>query len=252
MDAGNWSTNIAAGSAFEYKLLFVIMLSNFIAIFLQALCVRLGLVTGRDLAQACRDAFSQKVVYMLWLTAELAIMATDLAEVIGTAIALKLLLGIPLAAGVCLTAVDVLIVMWLQNKRFRLIELMVILLILTIIACFAAELGLSKPDAAGLFRGLLPSSVVVDNSDALFISIGILGATVMPHNLYLHSSIVQTRKCDKTPRAIQSAIKYFTIDSTVALTLALFVNIAICVVAAATFFKAGEHDVQLLEDGEGL
>ena len=249
MDAGNWSTNIAAGSAYEYNLLFVIIISNLIAMLLQALCVRLGMATQRDLAQACRDAYAPRIVYVLWFTAELAIMATDLAEVIGTAIALKLLFHIPLAAGVCITAVDVLIVMWLQNKRFRIIELMVILLIFTIIACFAAELGLSKPNGADVARGLLPSRLVVENSDALYISIGILGATVMPHNLYLHSSIVQTRDCAKTPAALKQAIRYFTVDSSVALVLALFVNAAILIVAGATFYTSGNHDVQLLEDG---
>jgi manganese transport protein len=249
MDATNWAANIAAGSAFEYSLLFVVLVSTLIAMLLQALSVRLGMATGRDLAQACKDSFSLPVVRLLWFSAELGIMATYLAEVICSAIALKLLFGIPLAAGVCLTAVDVLIVMWLQSKRFRLIELMAVLLILTIIGCFAAELGLSKPDAGGLFLGFLPSKLVVTDADALFISIGIIGGTVMPHNLYLHSSIVQTRKCDNSPAAITQGIRYFTIDSIIALMLALFVNAAIMIVAAATFYRAGEHRVELLEDG---
>jgi manganese transport protein len=250
MDAGNWSTNIAAGSAFEYQLLFVILLSSIIAMLLQALSLRLGMATGRDLAQACRDTFSPRTNYVLWATAEIAIIATDLAEVIGTAIALKLLFGLPLEAGVAVTAVDVLIVMWLQNRKFRLIEALVIALIVTIIVCFSIELGLCKPNGADVMAGFLPSTEIVTNTDALLVSIGIIGATVMPHNLYLHSSIVQTRACSRDPSAIKEAIKWLTVDSCIALTFALYVNAAILIVAAATFYQAGDTNIQLLEDGK--
>eukprot|EP00048_Salpingoeca_helianthica_P021246 m.11258 g.11258 ORF g.11258 m.11258 type:complete len:534 (-) comp5753_c0_seq2:24-1625(-) len=252
MDAGNWSTNIAAGSTYEYRLLFVILLSNLIAMLLQALSLKLGLVSGRDLAQACRDSYHKYVVYMLWVTAELAIIATDLAEVIGTAVALKLLFGVPLAAGVCVTAVDVLVVMWLQNKRFRVIEFMVMLLIALILGCFIAELVMARPAAKPVFEGLLPSAIITKDTNALYLAIGILGATVMPHNLYLHSSIVQTRTVPRTLRAVTEAIKYATIDSSCALALALFVNAAIMIVAAAAFYVSGHNDVALLEDAYQL
>src|SRR3954470_8198835 len=194
MDPGNWATDLAGGSRFGYTLLSVILLSNLMAILLQSLCAKLGIVTGRDLAQACRDHYSKPVAIGLWVLCELAICACDLAEVIGSAIALKLLFNIPLVWGICITALDVLVVMYLQNKGFRYLEALVIALILTIGGCFLAEIIFSQPNVAAVLKGFIPRAEIIRNKDMLFIAIGILGATVMPHNLYLHSSIVQTRK----------------------------------------------------------
>src|ERR1044071_838323 len=252
MDPGNWATDLAGGSAFGYQLLSVILLSNLMAILLQSLCARLGIVTGRDLAQACRDHYSKPVAVALWLLCEVAICACDLAEVIGSAIALNLLFKLPLTWGVCITALDVLVVMYLQNKGFRYIEALVVTLILTIGGCFLAEIIFSRPDIAGVFRGFVPSFEIVKNKEMLYIAIGILGATVMPHNLYLHSSIVQTRKYDHSSDGRREAIKYATIDSTSALMFALFINGALLVLAAAAFHSTGQHDVAEIQDAHKL
>src|SRR5438477_6820207 len=235
MDPGNWATDLAGGSAFGYSLLSVILISNLMAILLQSLCAKLGIVTGRDLAQACRDHYSKPVAVVLWLICEVAICACDLAEVIGSAIALNLLFKIPLVFGVCITALDVLAVMYLQNKGFRYIEALVIGLIVMIGGCFLFEVIFSQPKIVDLARGFFPNPEIVRNRDALYIAIGILGATVMPHNLYLHSSIVQTRIYEQNSAGKAEAIKFATLDSTVALMFALFINAAILVVSAATF-----------------
>ena len=252
MDPGNWATDLAGGSGFGYTLLAVILLSNLMAILLQALCARLGIATQRDLAQACHDHYSPAVSFALWILCELAICACDLAEVIGSAIALNLLFKIPLVAGVCITALDVLAVLYLQNKGFRYIEALVVVLILTIGGCFLLEIIFAKPDLAWVFAGFVPSSEIVTNRDMLYIAIGILGATVMPHNLYLHSSVVQTRKYEQTSAGKAEAIKFATIDSTVALMFALFINAAILIVAAATFHTRGQHGVAEIQDAYKL
>jgi manganese transport protein len=252
MDPGNWATDLAGGSQFGYSLLSVILLSNLMAILLQSLCARLGIVTGRDLAQACRDHYSRPVALGLWIICELAICACDLAEVIGSAIALNLLFKIPLVIGVCVTALDVLAVMYLQNKGFRYIEAFVIVLILAIGSCFLLEVWFSRPDAAALMRGFAPTPEILRNRDMLYVAIGILGATVMPHNLYLHSSIVQTRKYEQTAAGKGEAIRFATLDSTLALMLALLINAAILIVAAATFHSRGQHDVAEIQDAYKL
>lgn len=251
MDPGNWATDLAGGSQFGYALLSVILISNVMAILLQSLCAKLGIVTGRDLAQACRDHYSKPVAMLLWLLCELAICACDLAEVIGSAIALNLLFKIPLLWGVCLTALDVLAVMYLQNKGFRYIEALVVTLILTIGGCFLAEIIFSKPSLAGVLGGFVPKFEIIRNPEMLYIAIGILGATVMPHNLYLHSSIVQTRKYEQSPAGKREAIKFATIDSTVALMFALFINASILIVAAATFHGT-DHKVAEIHEAHQL
>jgi manganese transport protein len=248
MDPGNWATDLAGGSRYGYTLLSVIMLSNLMAILLQALAARLGIASGRDLAQACRDSYSRPTTWALWLLCELAIAATDLAEVIGSAIALNLLFGLPLIWGVCLTALDVLIVLYMQQYRFRYIEALVVLLILGIAGCFAVQLTLARPDLGGVLRGFVPDPAIVRNADMLYIAVGILGATVMPHNLYLHSSIVQTRQYLDTAPGRREAVRFATIDSTVALMFALFLNGAILVVAAATFHGTGHQNVADISD----
>src|SRR6185295_111812 len=240
MDSGNWATDLEGGSRFGYTLLSVILISNLMAIFLQSLCAKLGIVTGRDLAQACRDHYSRPVAILLWLLCEVAICACDLAEVIGSAIALNLLFKIPLVFGVCITALDVLAVMYLQNKGFRYIEALVVTLILTVGGCFLAEIIFSKPSVAGILGGFLPKFEIIRNPEMLYVAIGILGATVMPHNLYLHSSIVQTRKYEQTPGGKREAVKFATIDSSTALMFALFINAAILIVSAATFHSRGQ------------
>src|SRR6266851_62175 len=240
MDPGNWATDLEGGSRFGYTLLSVILLSNVMAILLQSLSAKLGIVTGRDLAQACRDHYSKPASFSLWVGCEVAICACDLAEVLGSAIALKLLFHLPLLWGVCLTALDVLAVMFLQHKGFRYIEALVITLILTIGGCFLAEVIFSKPHGASVLGVFVPQPAILQNKEMLFIAIGILGATVMPHNLYLHSSIVQTRKYEQTASGKAEAIKFATIDSTVALMFALFINAAILIVSAATFHTSGE------------
>src|SRR5215212_2013510 len=237
MDPGNWATDLAGGSKYNYTLLSVIMLSNLMAILLQALSLKLGIVTGRDLAQACRDHYSRPVAYFLWVICELAIAACDLAEIIGSAIALNLLFNIPVLYGVCITALDVLVVLFLQNKGFRYIEALVITLIGVIGGCFTWELIASRPDIVGVAKGFIPTARIIMDPGMLYIAIGILGATVMPHNLYLHSSIVQTRRYELTAPGKREAIKFATIDSTIALMFALFINAAILIVSAATFYK---------------
>lgn len=240
MDPGNWATDLAGGSLFNYTLLSVILLSNLMAILLQALSGKLGIVTGRDLAQACRDHYSKRVSFVLWILCEAAIAACDLAELIGTAIALNLLFGIPLIWGVVLTALDVLLVLLLQNKGFRYIEAFVFSLIVIIGGCFLVELILSKPSIVGIAKGFIPDPEIITNPAMLYIAIGILGATVMPHNLYLHSSIVQTRRYSLDLEGKRTAIRYATIDSTIALFLALFINAAILILSAATFHGSGK------------
>ena len=252
MDPGNWATDLAGGSQFGYALLSVILISNFMAILLQSLCARLGIATGRDLAQACRDHYSPPVSFGLWIMCEIAICACDLAEVIGSAIALNLLFGIPLIWGVCITMLDVLAVMFLQNKGFRYIEALIVTLILTIGGCFVAEIIFSKPDVKAVMGGFVPTLEIIRNPQMLYVAIGILGATVMPHNLYLHSSIVQTRRFDQTSEGKHEAIKFATLDSSFALMFALFINAAILIVAAATFHAQGKHDVAEIQDAHQL
>ncbi len=252
MDPGNWATDLAGGSRFGYTLLSVIMISNLMAILLQSLALRLGIVTGRDLAQACRDHYSPPVSFVLWILCEVAIIACDLAEVIGSAIALNLLFGIPLIYGVLLTAFDVMILLLLQNRGFRWLEAVVITLVATIGLCFAAEIIFSRPEIGGILSGFIPSAQIITNPEMLYIAIGILGATVMPHNLYLHSSIAQTRNYERTPEGKREAIKFATIDSTVALMFALFINAAILIVAAATFHSSGNTEVAEIGDAYQL
>ena len=252
MDPGNWATDIAGGSKFGYTLLSVILLSNLMAILLQSLCVRLGVATGRDLAQACRDYFSPRVNFGLWVLCEIAIAACDLAELLGSAIALQLLFGLPLVWGVCITALDVLVLLFLQGKGFRYVEALVIILVATVGICFAAEILFSRPDVARILSGYLPKPEILQNPEMLYIAIGILGATVMPHNLYLHSSIVQTRDWQPTSEKRWEAIKFGTIDSTFALSLALFINSAILIVSAATFHFSGYQDVAEIQDAYKL
>src|SRR5882757_9221079 len=252
MDPGNWATDLAGGAKFGYALLFVVMLSNLMAILLQHLCIKLGAATERDLAQACRDHYSTPTVWFLWILCEIAIAACDLAEVVGSAIALQLLFGIPLVWGCCITALDVLAVLYLQQKGFRYIEALVITLIATIATCFAAELILSKPNLLGVLSGFVPASHIVMNQQMLYVSIGIIGATVMPHNLYLHSSIVQTRKFEQTPEGKREAVKFATIDSSAALMFALFINSAILVLAASAFHWSGHQNVAEIQDAYKL
>src|SRR4051812_30973811 len=241
MDPGNWATDLAGGARYGYTLLSVIMLSNLMAILLQALSARLGIASGRDLAQACRDSYSKPVTIVLWVLCEIAIAACDLAEVIGAAIALNLLFGLPLIWGVVLTSLDVLVVLYLQHHGFRYVEALVVGLILAIAGSFAIELYLARPALAPMMAGFIPQAEIIRNPRMLYIAIGILGATVMPHNLYLHSSIVQTRKYLDTHESRAEAIRFATIDSSVALMFALFINAAMLVMAAAVFHGAG-HD----------
>jgi manganese transport protein len=252
MDPGNWATDLAGGARFGYTLLSVVLLSNLMAILLQSLALKLGIVTGRDLAQACRDHYSRPVSFVLWILCEIAIAACDLAEVIGAAIALNLLFGIPLIWGVVLTALDVLLILLLQNRGFRWLEAFVITLIVSIGLCFAVELVMAQPALAEVARGLVPTTEIVSNPAMLYIAIGILGATVMPHNLYLHSSIVQTRRVAPDPASKREAIRFATIDSTVALLFAFFINAAILVLAAATFHQTGHQNVADIGDAYHL
>jgi manganese transport protein len=252
MDPGNWATDLAGGSQFYYSLLSVVVISSLMAIFLQHLALKLGVVTGRDLAQACRDNFHPAITFALWVGQEIAIAACDLAEVIGSAIALNLLFGLPLVWGVCLTAGDVFAVLYLQNKGFRLIEALVITMISVIAVAFGIQVFLSKPDFGAMALGVLPSSALLHNREMLYVAIGILGATVMPHNLYLHSSIAQTRHYEMTPAGKREAIFFGTIDSTLALCFAMFINAAILIVAAATFYRNGHHEVAEIQDAYKL
>ena len=252
MDPGNWATDLAGGAQFGYSLLSVILISNLMAILLQWLAAKLGIVTGRDLAQACRDHYSRPVSLALWLLCEVAIAACDLAEVIGSAIALNLLFRIPLPWGIAITALDVLLVLYLQNKGFRLLETLVIVLIATVACCFLFEILISRPDWGPLALGFVPSASILADRDKLYIAIGILGATVMPHNLYLHSSIVQTRRYEETSAGRREAVKYAFLDSTIALSFALFINAAILIVAAATFHRTGHTGVAEIQDAYKL
>ena len=252
MDPGNWATDLAGGAQFGYTLLTVILMSNIMAMILQYLSLKLGIVTGRDLAQACRDHYSRPVALTLWVLCEIAIAACDLAEVIGSAIALNLLFGLPLVVGVFLTAFDVMIVLFLQNRGFRLIESMVAGLIFMIGICFAYELVVSQPSIRGILGGLLPAPEIVVNPNMLYIAIGILGATVMPHNLYLHSSIVQTRAFARDDDGKKMAIKFAGIDSTGALLFAFFINAAILIVSAAAFHGTEHQNVADINDAYKL
>jgi manganese transport protein len=252
MDPGNWATDLAGGARFGYTLLSVILVSNLMAIVLQALAVKLGVVTGRDLAQACRDHYSRPVSFVLWILCEIAIAACDLAEVIGSAIALNLLLGLPLVWGVCVTAGDVLLILLLQHRGFRWLEAVVITLVATIGICFGIELWLARPDAGQVALGLLPRGEIITNPAMLYIAIGILGATVMPHNLYLHSAVVQTRQIGADPASKREAIRYGSIDSTIALLLAFCINAAILILSAATFHHTGHQDVADIGDAYKL
>ena len=252
MDPGNWATDLAGGAQYGYALLSVIMISNLMAILLQALAARLGIASGRDLAQACRDSYSRPTTIMLWVLCEIAIAACDLAEVIGAAIALNLLFGLPLVWGVCLTALDVLIVLFLQHRGFRYVEALVIGLICLIAGSFAFELWSARPDYVAVAAGLVPQARIFSDRNMLYIAISILGATVMPHNLYLHSSIVQTRKYLDDVASKTEAIRFATIDSSVALMSALFINGAILVMAAAVFHGSGHESVADIGDAYQL
>jgi manganese transport protein len=253
MDPGNWATDIAGGSQFGYTLLSVIMISNLMAILLQSLSLKLGVATERDLAQLCRESYGQWVSFGLWVGAEIAIAACDLAEVIGSAIALNLLFHIPLFYGVLITGLDVLLILLLQRWGFRVVEALVIALIGTIIAMFGVQLFLSRPEYGPALHNLfIPSASIITNPTMLYIAIGMLGATVMPHNLYLHSSIVQSRKYKRTPEGKREAIFMSNVDSALALTVALFVNVAIVVVAAAVFYRSGHFEVAAIEDAYKL
>lgn len=248
MDPGNWATDIAGGAQFGYTLLSVILISNLFAMVLQHLSLKLGIVTGRDLAQACKDHFHPVVNFILWVLCEIAIAAMDLAEVLGTAIALNLLFGIPLTWGVVITIIDVFLILLLQAKGFRWLESIVAGLIFIILSCFVFELVIAKPDLFPVLQGLVPQKEVITNPSMLYIAIGILGATVMPHNLYLHSSIVQTRNFARTTEGKREAIKFATIDSTSSLLIAFFINAAILIVAASTFYTSGNHHIADIHD----
>ena len=248
MDPGNWATDIGGGSKFGYTLLSVILISNLMAMFLQALSAKLGIATGRDLAQACREQYSRRTGLFLWVVCEIAIAACDLAEVLGSAVALKLLFGLPLLAGVLITAFDVLIVLALQGRGFRLVEAFVVTLIASIAACFAYEIFFAHPLWREAAIGFIPRAEILRNREMLYIAIGILGATVMPHNLYLHSSIVQTRAFGSSTRDRREAVRYAIFDSTLALGFALFINAAILVLGAAAFHTRDLHNVAEIAD----
>lgn len=252
MDPGNWATDIAGGAQFGYTLLSVILISNLFAIVLQYLSVKLGIVAERDLAQACKDHFHPSVNFILWIFCEIAIAACDLAEVIGSAIALNLLFGIPLSVGVVITVIDVFLILFLQSRGFRYIESIVGGLIFVIFASFLYEIFLSKPDIFPLLEGLIPKKEIITNPSMLYIAIGILGATVMPHNLYLHSSIVQTRDYPRTAEGKKEALKFASLDSSLSLMLAFFINAAILIISAATFHTSGNKDVADINDAYKL
>ena len=248
MDPGNWATDLAGGSRFAYRLIFVLMLSNLMAVLLQTLAARLGIVTQRDLAQACRDYYSRRASLALWVLCEIAIAACDLAEVIGSAIALNLLFGLPLIWGVLVTSFDVLAILYLQHRGFRILEAIVMVLIGTIGTCYLLEIILVKPDLAAIGRGFIPTPELFTNRDMLYIAIGMLGATVMPHNLYLHSSVVLTRAIERTREGLRTAIRYNFLDSAIALNFAFFINAAILIMAAATFHRHGMTQVAEIQD----
>jgi manganese transport protein len=252
MDPGNWATSIAGGAQFGYTLLFVALLSNIMAIILQSLCARLAIGSGRDLAQACRDAFPKSVAFILWAFAEIAIIATDIAEVVGTAIGLNLLFGIPLEIGVIITALDVFIILWLQKLGFRWVEAFIITLLGVIFVCFYFQIAMASPDWAGVIKGFAPTVDIVRNPQMLYLALGIIGATVMPHNLYLHSGIVQTRAYGESLPEKREALRFATWDSTIALMFALLVNASILILAASTFYKTGRTDVAELGDAHAM
>jgi manganese transport protein len=253
MDPGNWATDLAAGSRYGYALLFVVMVSNLMAILLQSLALKLGIATERDLAQMCRENYSRPVSLFLWIGAEVAIAACDLAEVIGSAIALQLLFGIPLIAGIIITSIDVLLILLLQHRGFRYLEAVVMVLIGTIALLFGIEVALSRPEWTPLLVSfVMPPRTLFTDPDMLYIAITILGATVMPHNLYLHSSIVQTRRYERSPSGKAEAVRFANIDSAGSLTLALFVNAAILIVAAAVFHRGGRPEVAEIGDAYKL
>ena len=252
MDPGNWASDLAGGSSFGYALLSVILLSNLMAVLLQGLASKLGIVTGRDLAQACRDHYSRGTTFVLWIFCEIAIAACDLAEVIGSAIALNLLFGLSLPVGVLLTGLDVLLLLTLQNRGVRVLEALVITLIATIGFCFLFEIILAKPDVVAVAKGFIPTTSIVTNREMLYVAIAILGATVMPHNLYLHSSIVQTRRYEETADGKSEAVKFAFFDSTIALSLAFFINASILIIAAATFHTTGHSEVAEIQDAHKL
>lgn len=252
MDPGNWATSLAGGSKFGYTLLVVALVSNLMAIVLQSLCARLAIASGRDLAQACRDAYPRYISIPLWLAAEIAIIATDIAEVIGTAIGLNLLFGIPLELGVIITALDVFLILWLQNKGFRWLEAFVITLLGVIALSFGIQIALADPNWGGVIRGFAPTTEIIRNPEMLYLALGILGATVMPHNLYLHSAIVQTRAYGDSLQEKRQALKFATIDSTVALMFALLINASILILAAASFHATGNTEMTDLGDAHQL
>ncbi len=252
MDPGNWATSIAGGAQFGYTLLFVALLSNIMAIILQSLCARLAIGSGRDLAQACRDAFPKSVAFILWAFAEIAIIATDIAEVVGTAIGLNLLFGIPLEIGVIITALDVFIILWLQKLGFRWVEAFIMTLLGVIFVCFYFQIAMASPEWSGVIKGFAPTVDIVRNPQMLYLALGIIGATVMPHNLYLHSGIVQTRDYGESLPEKREALRFATWDSTIALMFALLVNASILILAAATFYKTGRTDVAELGDAHAM
>jgi len=248
MDPGNWATDIAGGSEFAYRLVFILLAANLMAILLQSLAAKLGIVTERDLAQLCRDSYSRRVALGLWVFAEIAIAACDLAEVIGSAIALNLLFHIPLLIGVCLTALDVLAILYLQHRGFRYLEVVVVALIGTIGVCYLLEILMVKPDLLGIARGFLPTPELLTNRNMLYIGVSILGATVMPHNLYLHSSLVQTRAVERTPAGVRTAIRFNFLDSFLALNFAFLINAAILIMAAGTFYRHGLRQMAEIQE----
>jgi len=255
MDPGNWATDIAGGAQYNYRLMSVVLISSLMAMFLQSLAAKIGIVTGRDLAQACRESYGKKAVFALWISAEVAIIACDIAEVIGAAIALNLLFHIPMVAGVVLTGLDVLLVLGLQHRGFRWIETLVITLIASMMVIFFIEIAYARPDwwgGHGVVSGMMVHSDLIRNHGMLYIALGIVGATVMPHNLYLHSSIIQSRKFGFSKEALKDAIKMAYLDSSIALVLAFFVNAAILILAAAAFFRSGHHDVGSIQSAYRL
>jgi manganese transport protein len=252
MDPGNWATAIAGGSKYGYALLWVALLSNIIAMFLQSLCARLAIASRRDLAQACHDAYPKWVSRGLWVLAEIAIVATDLAEVIGTAIGIQLLFGLPLGVGIVITALDVFIVLALQRLGFRHLEAFVITMLVVIAICFGIQIFLASPDWGAAARGLVPDSAIFRDKEMLFLALGIVGATVMPHNLYLHSAVVQTRAYGSNLREKREALKFATVDSTVALALAFLVNAALLILAAASYNRGGHNNVTELAEAHAL
>lgn len=252
MDPGNWATDLAGGSLFGYKLISVILLSNIMAMILQHLTVKMGVVMGKDLAQASKKHYSPVVGKVLWILAEIAIIACDLAEVIGSAIAIQLLFGIPILLGVLITSLDTFVLIFLQNKGLRYLEIFVISLITLILFCFGFEMFISRPEIMEIVKNIVPTMDIFKNPRMLYIAIGILGATVMPHNLYLHSALVQSRSFGKSLAAKREAVKYATIDSTFSLAIASLVNCAILILSAATFFRGGLGEIAEIQEAHTL